>query len=221
MHPGQHVPDIATGVVSMHLDGARGAAGPSARQSRNKPLKQGPMPCRSHLLGAEAEQNRAGTQGLRGTMQQRCYIGLLLLPQPPTLRLHPPAEALVSGLLVEGHGVHELQAGTLVLPPQQLPAVAVDHPHPLQRLEEPLVHLLLVEGIDFIVGQLILLQELLHQCRPPLAGLQGLAQPAVLGQHVGALGLGRGQRAADLTATVRELFQMCIHRIQGGYDTIH
>lgn len=31
-----------------------------------------------------------------------------------------------------------------------------------------------VEGIDFIVGQLILLQELLHQCRPPLAGLQGL-----------------------------------------------
>ena len=57
-----------------------------------------------------------------------------------------PAEALVGGLLVEGHGVHELQAGALVRPPQQCPAVAVDHAHPLQRLEEALPYRLLLPG---------------------------------------------------------------------------
>ena len=55
-----------------------------------------------------------------------------------------PAQALVGGLLVQRHGVHELQARALVGAPQQRAAVAVDQPHPLQRAEEPLPNLLLL-----------------------------------------------------------------------------
>lgn len=34
------------------------------------------------------------------------------------------------------HGIHELQARTLVVCPEQAPAVCVDVPHSLQSLEE-------------------------------------------------------------------------------------
>ena len=47
-----------------------------------------------------------------------------------------PAEALVGGLLVRSHGVHELQARPLVVRAQQRAAVGVDLPHALQRAEE-------------------------------------------------------------------------------------
>ena len=63
---------------------------------------------------------------------------------PTEQRVGAPAQALVGGLLVQRHGVHELQARALVGAPQQRAAVAVDQPHPLQRAEEPLPNLLLL-----------------------------------------------------------------------------
>lgn len=52
-----------------------------------------------------------------------------------------PAQVLVGGLLVAGHGVHELQARALVRARQQRAAVAVDAAHALQRREEALLDL--------------------------------------------------------------------------------
>ena len=63
-----------------------------------------------------------------------------------------PAQALVGGLLMQRHGVHELQARALVGAPQQRAAVAVDQPHPLQRAEEPLPDLLLLMSFEGAVS---------------------------------------------------------------------
>jgi len=52
-----------------------------------------------------------------------------------------PAQALVGGLLVTGHGVHQLQARPLVVGPQQCAAVGVYAAHLGQSLEEFLTYL--------------------------------------------------------------------------------
>lgn len=73
-----------------------------------------------------------------------CECSAACRPPLPFQQHSAPAQALVGGLLVQRHRVHELQARALVGAPQQRAAVAVDQPHPLQRAEEPVPNLLLL-----------------------------------------------------------------------------
>mmetsp|Transcript_17398 Transcript_17398/g.56964 ORF Transcript_17398/g.56964 Transcript_17398/m.56964 type:complete len:530 (+) Transcript_17398:84-1673(+) len=156
---GEHVAHVAHGVVRVHLDRARDAAGAAARERRDEAAEERVVALARHLVRAVFVQHRALVQDAHRALERRRHLGRVALHERRALALHPPAQPLVRRLLILGDRVHELQPRALVVRPQELLAVAVDRLHPPQRREEAVAHLELLQRSHLVRRELVRLQE--------------------------------------------------------------